>query len=170
MKTRILLVLTILGIGLNGCEKDSSKSDTDYFLEIVGTYSGEFINQADLKSGTPGTATVTHVNSELQIHCFSDLIDTTFLMDTYENGDSIMICDTGSAFELEYGHMSHGGNHMMDMHNSESEWSHHLSDDHSIGDLHFGAFNMKNHSFEYKFRMMEGNSAYYIEFKGNKNQ
>merc|ERR1711879_553482 len=155
--------IAIVAFAFSACEKDGSDSDENYLLEIVGTYSGEFINQSDLKSGSTGTADVIVVDNQLQIHCYGDL------MDTFENGDSVMICDTGEAFEMQYGHMGNGGNHMMDMHDNQSEWQHHMSDDHNDGDMHYGGFNMTNHTFEYMFKMMDGNSADFIKFKGIKN-
>jgi hypothetical protein len=136
--------------------------------EIVGTYSGEFINQSGLKSGIQGTADVMNVNNQLQIHCYGDIMDTTFIMDAFENGDSIMVCDTGEAFEHLYGHMGKG-NHMMDRNDNESEWEHHMDEDHQDGDDHFGGFNRNMHSFEYMFRMTESDSIYYIMFNGVKN-
>ncbi len=166
---KLFLGIAIVAFAFSACDKNSSDSSKDYISEIVGTYSGEFANQSGLKSGNIGTANVVRVNNQLQIHCYGDLMDTTFMMDAFENGDSIMVCNTGEAFEMQYGHMGNGGNHMMDMHNNQSEWQHHMADDHNNGDMHYGGFNMTNHTFEYMFRMMEGDSAYYIVFNGSKN-
>lgn len=168
-KTKLFLGMAIVAFAFSACEKESSDSDNDYMSEIIGTYSGEFSNDSELKSGNYGTADVSMVNDQLQIHCYGDVMDTTFMMDAFENGDSIMVCETGEAFEHEYGHMGNGGNHMMDMHNNQSEWQHHMSDDHNDGDMHYGGFNMTNHTFEYMFKMMDGDSAYYLKFKGVKN-
>nr|WP_321453112.1 hypothetical protein [uncultured Carboxylicivirga sp.] len=168
-KKKVIMGLALIALAFSACEKETSNPDNDYLSKIEGTYSGEFSNQSDLKSGNLGTADVTIVTDQLQIHCYGEVMDTTFIMDAFENGDSIMICDTGEAFEHEYGHMGNGGNHMMDMHNNQSEWQHHMSDDHADGDMHYGGFNMSNHTFEYRFRMMEGDSSYSIMFKGVKN-
>ena len=164
-----LFGIAIVVMLLSACEKDNVNSDKDYLSDIVGTYSGEFSNQSGLKSSSQGTADVVVVNNQLQIHCYGDYLDTTFVMDAFENGDSIMICDTGEAFEMQYGHMGNGRNHMMDMHNTESEWQHHMSDDHNSGDIHYGGFDIKMHTFEYKFRMMEDDSVYFTIFNGSKN-
>lgn len=168
-KTKLFLGIAIVAFAFSACDKNSSDSGKDYISEIVGTYSGEFANQSGLKSGNIGTADVVRVNNQLQIHCYGDLMDTTFMMDAFENGDSIMVCDTGEAFEMQYGHMGNGGNHMMDMHSNQSEWQHHMTDDHNSEDMHYGGFNMTNHTFEYMFKMMDGNSADFIKFKGIKN-
>lgn len=168
-KTKLFLGIAIVAFAFSACEKDDSDSDEGYISEIVGTYSGVFSNQSDLKSGNTGTADVMVADNQLQIHCYGDLMDTTFIMVAFENGDSVIICDTGEAFEMQYGHMGNGGNHMMDMHSNQSEWQHHMSDDHDDSDTHYGGFNMTNHTFEYMFRMMEGDSTYYIIFNGSKN-
>lgn len=166
----LFLSLTLIVIAFSACNKESSNSAKDYLSNIVGEYSGQFTNDLGLKSTNSGTADVRLTdNSQLQIHCYGNAIDTTFIMDAYENGDSIMVCMTGEAFENEYGHMGHGGNHMMDMNNNQSAWEHHLADDHTNGDMHYGGFSMSNHTFEYQFKMMEGDSIYNIMFRGVKN-
>jgi hypothetical protein len=38
-------------------------------------------------------------------------MDTTFMLNYYENHDSVMVCMTDSDFEHEYGHMM-GAGHM----------------------------------------------------------
>ncbi len=164
-----LVGIAIVAILFSACDKENVKPDKDYLTDIVGSYSGEFSNQLDANLSNPGIADVMIVNDQLQIHCYGDLMDTIFVMDAFENGDSIMICATGETFEHEYGHMGNGGNHMMDTHNSESEWEHHMIDDHTGGDMHYGGFDMQMHTFEYKFRMMEGDSVYHIMFNGSKN-
>ena len=58
---------------------------------------------------------------------------------------------------------------MIGMHNNQSEWQYHMYDDHENEDMHYGGFNMINHTFEYTFRMMDGESSYKIMFKGIKN-
>jgi hypothetical protein len=55
-----------------------------------------------------------------------------------------------------YGHMlgeGHNGGMMDDMHESETEWMHHMDEEHDEGDGHFGGFDMGNHSFSYTFQM-----------------
>jgi len=164
-----LLAITIVAILFSACQKESTNNDSDYLSDLVGSYSGDFSNESGLNLSSQGTADVVIVNDQLQIHCYGDYMDTTFIMDAFENGDSIMVCNTGEAFEMQYGHMGNGGNHMMDMNNTESEWQHHMNDDHSNGDIHYGGFDMKMHTFEYKFRMMEDDSVYFIMFNGSKN-
>jgi hypothetical protein len=68
-----------------------------------------------------------------------------------------MVCLTGDDFEHMYGH-KYGEGHMSggmmdDMQNEETEWMHHMNDEHIDGDEHFGGFDMMQHSFGYKFEM-----------------
>jgi len=168
-KIGFFLVLAIVVLLIGACENESMNSDKNYLSEIAGTYFGEFSIESDLKSGNQATADVTVINSQLQIHCYGELLDTTFVMDVYEHGDSVMLCHTGLAFQTEYGHMGNGHKHMKDMHNNQSEWQHHMFDDHQTGDVHYGRFSMKMNTFEFMFRMMDGNSEYFLNFKGIKN-
>ncbi len=50
----------------------------------------------------------------------------------------------------------------------ETEWQHHMDDEHQPGDEHFGGFDMGNHSFGYSFQMMEGGNHTCL-LSGNKN-
>ena len=74
---------------------------------------------------------------------------------------------TGDAFQNQYGHMYSGG-HMGDMHEGETEWMHHMSDEHDAGDEHFGGFSNHFHSFEYNFEMQHSQGNYYLRFHGEK--
>jgi hypothetical protein len=67
-----------------------------------------------------------------------------------------------------YGHML-GQGHMMggmmgDKNSNQSEWGHHLEDEHQQGEEHFGGFDMGNHSFNYAIKMEDG----YYHFSGQK--
>lgn len=167
MRKSLVILLAMAGLFLVSCEKDDS--DVNESLKSVeGTYNGEFNTVDGLKSNHQGTAIVTmHNEEQLQIHCFGDLMDTTFIMDAYEHGDSVMICYTGETFEMEYGHMGQG-HHMGDMGMRQTEWEHHMMDDHDEDDMHYGGFNMNNHSFSYTFKMGEGSEMYYLKFEGVK--
>jgi hypothetical protein len=172
MKTRkliLVLIPLVIAILMNSCNKDKTDyNGRKYINDISGTYSGEFTMNANQNS-VPGTAVVTKTNKDnIQIHCYGEVIDTTIIMDVYENGDSIMLCNTGNEFYNAYGHMGNGY-HMMDMGMGESEWMHHLQDDHQAGDEHYGSFDMNHHTFNYSFRMMDGDTGYVINFHGTKN-
>ena len=82
----------------------------------------------------------------IQIHCYGEFIDTTLVPNHYLHNDSFMVCLPGDDFEHIYGHML-GEGHMVgsggmmgDRKNNETEWMHHLTDEHENGDHHFGGF------------------------------
>lgn len=76
------------------------------------------------------------------MHCFGETLDTTFMLDYYENNDSVMVCLTGNDFTTMYGHR--------------------LGEGHHSSDEHFGGFDMNERSFTYSFRMVEGSTPYYL--------
>ena len=169
-------ILAVVLIGFTSCEK----SDDLNVNNIEGIYEGTFsvlnsIKAASLKGseGDPGSAVVSLMgDNQIEAHCFGEEIDTTFMLYYYEHEDSIMVCPTGDDFEKMHGHR-HGEGHMSggmmgDRNNDESEWMHHMNDEHDEGDEHFGGFNMSDHSFSYSFRMMDGTTPYYLIFHGLK--
>jgi len=156
-----------------------NKSDEISANTIEGTYWGTLA----LSSGQKSTSVQSEVSATvvvtikgdalIEVHCFGSEIDTTFMLNYYENSDSIMVCLTGSDFQNTYGHML-GQGHMMggmmgDITNGETEWQHHMEDEHQQGDEHFGGFDMGNQTFGYHFKMMNGNMPYYLDFQGKKN-
>ena len=173
--------LAIVGIGFTSCEKTDDLKVND----IEGVYTGTFSISSSLKSapfdggeGDHGTAEVSMMGeNQIEVYCFGEEIDTTFMLDYYEHNDSVMVCLTGEDFENMYGHMlgeGHMGDGMMgggmmgDRGEGESEWMHHMNDEHVNGDEHFGGFDMQEGSFTYSFKMMDGSSPYYLKFHGIK--
>ncbi|MGD9993645.1 MAG: hypothetical protein AB7S69_10125 [Salinivirgaceae bacterium] len=109
--------------------------------------------------------------NEIQVHCYSENFDTTFVMNYYHHNDSAYVCYTGDDFDDMYGHMlgdGHMGGMMDDMHKGETEWMHHKSEEHKEGDEHFGGFNRVNHSFSYTFQMNRNDSSDDLHFQGIK--
>ncbi len=158
------------------CDKSSDPEN----VNIAGIYNGSFTTSPTLKSAivvgasvSEGVAEVTMNNDhQIQIHCFGEEIDTTFMLDYYHHNDSVMVCLTSENFEGRYGHML-GEDHMRggmmgDIQNGESEWMHHMNDEHEPGDLHFGGFDMDMGTFSYSFEMMDGSTPYNLVFNGNK--
>ena len=157
------------------CEKEESDELQDNSVE--GTYTGtlteEGTKSANGISGSmaEATAEVTVVGeNEIQVNCYTADFDTTFMLNYYEHHDSAYVCFTGERFEEMYGHML-GGGHMMgggmmgDISNGETQWQHHMGDEHDENDEHFGGFNMEDHSFSYTFEMPHGND---LMFRGTK--
>jgi hypothetical protein len=179
MKNRNFIIGTLMitaSLALISCNKSSDPEN----VNIAGIYNGSFTTSPSLKSAivggesmSEGVAEVTmNDDHQIQVHCFGEEIDTTFMLDYYAHNDSIMVCLTGEDFEGMYGHML-GDGHMSggmmgDIHNGETEWIHHMNDEHESGDLHFGGFDMKKGTFAYSFRMMDGSTPYHLEFNGTK--
>ena len=180
MKTKIKLLIAgaLIVTGFAACNKSE---DTIPDNSIEGTYTGTITTEG-LKSATgvmPGSTNATADviktgDGEIEVHCYSDELDTTFMLDYFDDHDSVMVCLTGDAFEEMYGHMmgeGHmGGGMMGDINDGETEWEHHMDDEHQPGDEHFGGFDMTNHTFGYRFQMMDGDNQYTLDFQGTKSR
>jgi hypothetical protein len=171
---KLLLFAMVVTFVFGACHKDKSTANQS----VDGTYIGSFITTSTLKSATIAngnmmdTAIVKLIsNGQVNVHCFGDGMDSTFILNTFHNGDSLMVCLTGSSFEHEYGHMMGQGSMMGSgnmMGNNSTEWGQHMNGEHKVGDMHFGGFNMQNSTFGYSFKMMDGNSVYYKKFQGTR--
>ncbi len=159
---------------------DNSKDQSIY--DIEGVYTGSFSKSASLTSTSAeihdtddGIAVVSVMDSsQVEVHCYGSEIDTTLMLYYFENHDSVMVCLTGADFEHTYGH-SYGEGHMSggmmgDMRTGETEWTHHMKDEHHDGDLHFGGFNRVDGTFSYAFHMMDQTTPFYMNFHGIKNK
>lgn len=170
------LTLAAVLMGFTSCEKTGANTSN----EIEGVYIGSFSISNSLKSASPespgahhGTAVVTKTGEhQIELHCYGEEIDSTLMLDYYEHNDSIMVCLTGEEFTHMYGHALGQGHMMGDMMGDKSEgqsdWMHHMADEHAAGDEHFGGFDLTEGSFTYSFKMMEGSSPYYLKFHGVK--
>ena len=163
-KTKIasILLLSLIFI-VSSCTKDKYSS-IDLTQNILGTYTGTINNT---KSGIVSDVNVdvTKVNDyTVNLDCFGDDIDTSFMLEIYSNGDSLMTCYSGETFKNEYGHMSNSGNHMMDMMGGGTgmmDWTNHLQTDHATGDEHYGYFGENSDSLIYSIKEMVGDSEYF---------
>ncbi|HSP82890.1 MAG TPA: hypothetical protein VLN72_04085 [Gillisia sp.] len=176
MKKIQLIITTALSVFvLAACEK----SDDVSAQLIEGTYVGTLTGFDNAKSETgvntneAAIAEIRKTGAELiEVHIYSDGMDTTFVLNHYEHNNSVMVCLNGDDFENMYGHMlgqGHmDGGMMNDRQNGETNWTHHLKDEHQEGDEHFGGFDMQNHTFGYKLNMMDANTPYYLKFQGKK--
>ncbi len=169
-----LFFIAVIGLILTvvSCNKSETPSK-DLIPQIVGTYNGSFTDNSGLSIN--GKAQIAAVNdSVVQIHCFDeDDFDTTFVMEFYGNGDSVMLCNTGSDFFEKYGHQIIGEHHMWNgnpnhmMGNmSDDDWQQHLSKNHDSVDEHYGAFDMINHNFNYLFK--NSNNSHWRVFSGKR--
>ena len=161
----LLLVSAIVLVA--SCEKTKDQAIGD----IEGTYLGSFTESTELNSALfdgngehDGIAVVTMmVDGQIQVHCYGNKIDTTFILNYFEHNDSVMVCNTGDDFENIYGHMLGQGNMNGNMQNN-TEWMQHLNGEHQDGDEHFGNFDMQHHLFNYTFKMNNGD----FHFQGTK--
>ena len=171
-----ILLLAFVGIFVFGaCQKDNQSENKN----VEGTYVGNFTTTSTLKSAqlaaninSSATAVVSKLNDEqIKIHCFGDELDSTFILNMYDNGDSLMVCLDGQDFKNEYGHMMGDGSMMGSgsmMGNNSTEWGKHMNGEHKVGDNHFGGFDMQNGTFGYSFKTMTGSSTNYKKFQGTK--
>jgi len=157
-----IIIVGIIGITViaTSCSKNTEPLKKDIIAQVVGTYKGTL---ATVSVEHDGTTDVSAVNdSVIQIHCYDqDDFDTTFVMEMYENGDSVMLCNTGEDFYSQYGHYMTGRHHMSDdmignMGSMDNDWQQHLSNQHQPGDKHYGDFDMNNGTFNYSFMMGSG--------------
>ncbi len=161
---------------LFACEKTGEPG----IQSIEGTYHGTLVQEGGLKTISASLyntgdafAEVTMMEDDLiEVHCHGDQLDTTFMLNYYDHNDSIIVCNTGVDFENLYGHMlvsGHmGGGMMGDIQQGETEWMHHLNEEHDDEDEHFGGFNMDEGMFTYTFRMMDQTHQYNLTFQGTK--
>ena len=169
----ITVVLTVFALA--ACEK----SEEQFVNLIEGTYVGIITNSEGLKGQGAGetigdaSAEITKIRKgTIEVHLYNVELDTTFMLNVYEHQDSVQVCFTGDDFENMYGHkMGQGhisGGMMNDIQNDETEWMHHLNDEHQEGDEHFGGFDMQNHTFRYRFNLLDEGISKEFQFEGQK--
>lgn len=178
LKVVSILAAAIL-ISATACEKDSQNENNS----PAGTYIGTFTHGDENISGKttsdePSEAIADEVRlidgRQMQVHWTGHGTDTTMVLNYYAHQDSVMVCLTGDAFENQYGHMLGEGHmeggHMNDMHDGETEWIHHMTDEHVQGDEHFGGFDMHDHTFSYRFEVMNNDTSVILFFQGEKSK
>ena len=171
MKTHLIkiwksLFLITIVIFLFSCEKSDDINNND----ITGTYAGTLTSSLTNRSSNsesikPATVVVSSIGNQIQVHCFAENFDTTVMLDIYDHNDNVMVCLTGEEFENMYGHMLGQDNMNSHMQNNGTNWMQHLNNEHQDDDEHFGNFDMQHHTFNYTFRMNNGD----FHFEGLKN-
>ncbi len=141
MKKVNLILVALIGVTVfTACNKSNDKPEIN---RIVGTYNGSVIYQSNDKT-VPATASVTGADDySVNVHCYSDSLDTTFTMSIYQDNDYIYCSNNETG--------NHGG-HGMNM------------AQHCNSDEHHGEFDMDNGTFNYLFNMETGD----INFSGTK--
>lgn len=146
------------------------KSDDIGYNDVTGTYVGTLTSNLANKSSEivvtkDATVVANRVGNQIQVNCYAEDFDTTIMLGIYNHNDEVMVCLTGEEFENMYGHMLGQGHMNGNMQNNGTEWMQHLNNEHQEGDEHFGGFDMQHHSFNYTFRMSNGD----YHFQGIKN-
>jgi hypothetical protein len=162
-KSLLTIIIVILFVS---CQK----SDDIGYNDVTGTYVGTLTSNLANKSSETmvtkdATVVVNRVGNQIQVNCYAEDFDTTIMLGTYNHNDEVMVCLTGEEFENMYGHMLGQGHMNGNMQNNGTEWMQHLSNEHQEGDEHFGGFDMQHHSFNYTFRMSNGD----YHFQGTRN-
>src|SRR5680860_28910 len=160
----MVAVLTL--IVLTACDKTEDASVQSIEGTYVGTLTIEGLKSASGMITNPVNATteITKISdAEIEVHCYSDELDTTFMLNYYDDHDSVMVCLTGDDFEHMYGHIK-GEGHMSggmmgDITDGETEWQHHMDDEHEDGDEHFGGFDMNTNNFSYTCLLYTSDAA-----------
>ena len=151
---KILISITMI---IFSCEN----SDDLNYNDVSGTYTGTLTSDLSSRSSNtesikPATVVVLRFGNQIQVHCYAEDFDTTIMLGTYDHNEEVMVCLTGEEFENMYGHMLGQVNMNGQMQNNGTEWMQHLSNEHQEGDEHFGGFDMQHHTFNYTFRMNNG--------------
>lgn len=146
------------------------KSDDIGYNDVTGTYVGTLTSNLANKSSEivvtkDATVVANRVGNQIQVNCYAEDFDTTIMLGIYNHNDEVMVCLTGEEFENMYGHMLGQGHMNGNMQNNGTEWMQHLNNEHQEGDEHFGGFDMQHHSFNYTFRMSNGD----YHFQGTRN-
>ena len=156
-----IILMTLLAMS---CKKDNDET-SDLTVNVVGTYKGTLAEPSQQQS-IEATAKVTKADFNIvHISCYGPGFDTTFLMELFENGDSMMVCNTGSDFKMQYGHNRMEEHHEMMGDSNWQDWGHHMDEEHDGGDEHFGGFDMDNRSFGYDFIISNDST---LQFNGLK--
>ena len=161
---RIMLGILVVLI-IKGCSEDSPRPNE--VNEVTGTYAGTLRSSTIAEESAQGEISLS-ADDQIIFHCYSNNFDSTMVLDVFEDHDNIYVCNTGEAFESEYGHVM-GQGHMMHGNNiTGTNWEHHLAEEHSQDDKHYGFYEKKDHMFYYTFHMSENNIEYELKFQGTK--
>lgn len=169
MKTRVLIIGAIAIMMAVACNKTDELATSS----IEGTYSGTMSKTSSLKSlnlaGDVKTDVSVKDSSFLEIHCYGGELDTTLMLNFIEENDSTFLCFSNEQFQGMFGY-AYGSSHMTGgmMGNNNSEWMQRMMNENYTNNQHFGGFNMKDHSFDYTFNRVEGDSIMYFHFHGVK--
>lgn len=168
-KQNLISVTAILFMSMlfTACDKDDNNPQTDLSQTVSGSYKGSITSSDDPGSTQNAVMEVSAAGeNSVEMNLMSEMLDTTFMLNLYENGDSVMVCLYGEDFNEMYGHYLDEDHHMMDG-NGHMDWDHHMDEQHEPGDEHYGGFEMNHHSLNYRI-IPEGQTDIYYQFEGDK--
>lgn len=171
-RSKILVVggLFIISMFMLSCQENEVLPGTiDPVGSVAGTYKGTITDNSTGQVYEAAADVKKSGDSIVEIHCYSDALDSTFVMEVFENGDNMMLCNVGDDFENQYGHPGMKEHHNMMGGDSEGRnWMHHMEEEHDQDDEHFGEFDMGDHTFSYDFVMEDNHANATLQFKGIK--
>lgn len=150
-KTSVIAILSFIFFSLS-CETNDQDRDL-----VEGTFHGTLsMENEGTKSYTQTEEAIAEIKKtgefEIEVHCYSNSLDTIFRLNYFEHEENFKVCLTGSDFEDMYHTSFTGPMEMQNMHGA-SQWMNHLRTMHTQEDIHFGEFLRENKSFEYTFLM-----------------
>lgn len=152
MKKVNLILVALIGVTvLMSCKKDQNPS----IENVVGNYKGTLIDPITQNNEGTATTEVTQIDDEtVQIHCTGTNLDTTIVINVYENNDSLMCC----SHQMSAGCHDGNGNGMMgggmmggNNNKKSSNWNNHKKTMSCQSGTHGGGFDTNNNSFNYLF-------------------
>ena len=150
-----------------------NKSTEVTMQSVEGTYTGTLSKTTSLKSMALDSGVHVDVNlmdsSSVEIHCYGGELDTTLMLNYYEENDSTFLCFSDEQFQGMFGY-AYGSNHMMGgmMGGNADDWMDQMMGEDYTNNNNLGGFDMMDHSFDYTFNRSEGDSIAHFHFHGTK--
>lgn len=173
MKTlKILLIVAIASF--TSCNMNNDQPQPNLSSQVMGTYTGTLTSSLS-QHAVPATAEITAIdNYNIQVHCYSVDMDTTFSLGLYPDGSMMRVCFTGNDFKNQYGHnmttngQMMGNDQMMGNMSNATSWQQHMSAEHNPSDEHYGYFDMNAMTFNYTFNFKNTTNGYTRHFLGKR--
>jgi hypothetical protein len=91
MKTlKILLIVAIASF--TSCNMNNDQPQPNLSSQVMGTYTGTLTSSLS-QHAVPATAEITAIdNCNIQVHCYSVDMDTTFSLGLYPDGSMMRVC------------------------------------------------------------------------------
>ncbi len=161
------ILAIIFALVLINCNSSDEPEINTLSGVYFGTLKSDDVNKSSIIPKGEIIANVISKGDQLEVHCYGEELNITFMLEYFEHNDSIMVCLTGDDYENLYGH-AHGEGMMSGTHNMQNgttEWMQHLSNAHDPDEDHFfGGFDGNHHSFSCSFNWQDQ----IVTFSGSK--